>query len=67
MVAEAEQKAEPTTEEQVALLVRCVQKLQASLIRAHQKLIELEADMGAAGIGAKAEKKSALILPERMQ
>lgn len=59
-------KAELSLEEQVTLLTRCVNGLQKSLIRAHEKLIELEADMGAAGIGPKAEKKSALILPDRM-
>ena len=53
-------------DDQVALLTRCVHGLQQSLIRAHEKLIELEADMGAAGIGPKAEKKSTLILPDRM-
>jgi hypothetical protein len=39
---------------------------QQSLIRAHKKLIELEADMAGAGIG-EAAPKSALIVPERLR
>ena len=51
----------------VECLLDLIGTMQASLIRAHRKLIELEADMAAAGIGPKAEKKSSILLPERMQ
>jgi hypothetical protein len=50
--------------ERIKTLENCILPLQQSMIRAHRKLIELEADMAAAGIGsAKAEPKSALIMP----
>lgn len=45
---------------------KAVLGLQKSMIEVRRKQIELEADMGAAGIGS-ADKKSALILPDRMQ
>lgn len=47
-------------------MAKAVVQLQQSMIEVRKKQIELEADMAAAGIGAKGEK-SALILPDHMK
>ena len=47
-------------------IAKSVLQLQKSMVEVRQKQIELEADMGAAGIGSANGKKSALILPDRL-
>lgn len=57
-------KADPVTRKEFETLQHQLATVMGSLVRAHEKLIELEADMGAANIGA---KKSALILPDHIK
>lgn len=55
------------TREEFETLQQQLVATQRSLIRAHEKLIELEADLAVAGIGKGAAKHSGLILPDHVK
>lgn len=59
-------KPEPAlTREEFEILQQQLATTQKSLIRAHQDIVEIKADLAAAGI-PKGGKSSKLILPDRM-